>query len=188
MRENKHRTMPRDITLSAVFAVLTSIGAWISIPITPVPVTLQVFFVLLSGAILGSRRGALSQITYLMLGSIGFPIFAGLASGPGVVVGPTGGYLFGFILGAYLTGRIVEVKQTRRLSWMILSTLSGLLPIYLLGSIWLSVWLNGSLTTVLSIGVLPFLPVDALKACLAALIAHRLRATTFFLNNGKGDS
>ncbi len=69
----------REITAPAVFAVLTSIGAWISIPlpITPVPLTLQVFFVLLSGAVLGGRLGALSQIMYMLLGLVGLPVFAG---------------------------------------------------------------------------------------------------------------
>jgi len=166
---------PRDITVSAVFSVLTAIGAWISIPlpITPVPFTLQVFFVLLSGAVLGGRLGALAQIIYLLLGLIGLPVFAGGESGPGVLIGPTGGYLLGFVVGAYLTGRISQNERLSSFIRMAIATLSGLLPIYMLGEIGLWLWLRSSLPVLLMIGVVPFLPLDAVKAIMAAYIASR---------------
>jgi len=169
------RLKPRDVTVSAVFSVLTAIGAWISIPlpITPVPFTLQVFFVLLSGAVLGGRLGALAQIIYLLLGLIGLPVFAGGGSGPGVLVGPTGGYLLGFVLAAYLTGRIAEAKRFPCLIRMTLASLAGLVPIYLLGEIGLWMWLRSSLTVLLMFGVIPFLPADIIKAIIAAYVASR---------------
>jgi len=169
------RSKARDIAASAVFAVLTSIGAWISIPlpITPVPITLQVFFVLLSGVVLGGRLGALSQIIYVLLGLVGLPVFAGGASGPGVLVGPTGGYLVGFVLSAYVTERIVGARSSSGFRWMILAALSGLCPIYLVGEIWLWAWLRSSPTALLVAGILPFLPGDITKAVAAAYVASR---------------
>ena len=168
------RLKPRDVTVSAVFSVLTALGAWVSIPlpITPVPVTLQVFFVLLSGAVLGERLGALAQIIYLLLGLIGLPVFAGGESGPAVLVGPTGGYLVGFVAAAYLTGRLAESSQSSFFR-MLIASVCGLIPIYLLGAIGLWVWLRSSLSALLVIGVIPFLPVDAIKAIIAGYIASR---------------
>ena len=96
----------RDLAMVGLFAALTAIGAWISIPIPPVPFTFQVLFVLLAGAVLGSARGGLSQIVYVLLGVIGLPVFAGGASGPGVLFGPTGGYIFGFIVAAFVVGAL----------------------------------------------------------------------------------
>ena len=166
---------PREITLSAVFAVLTAIGAWISVPlpITPVPFTLQVFFVVLSGAVLGEMMGALAQVIYLLLGLIGFPVFAGGESGPGVLIGPTGGYLVGFVIGAYVTGRIAQTLRSPRLVWMALATMLGLIPIYTLGEIELWLWVRSSFSLLLMAGVIPFLPGDIIKAVVAAFVASR---------------
>ena len=169
------RLKPRDVTVSAVFSVLTALGAWVSIPlpITPVPVTLQVFFVLLSGAVLGERLGALAQIIYLLLGLIGLPVFAGGESGPAVLVGPTGGYLVGFVAAAYMTGRLAKGSRGTSFIRMLMASVCGLIPIYLLGAIGLWVWLRSSLSALLVIGVIPFLPVDAIKAIIAGYIASR---------------
>ena len=165
----------RDITASALFAVLTMIGAWFSIPlpVTPIPITLQVFFVLLSGAILGGRLGGLSQVMYILLGLVGFPVFAGLASGPTVLVGPTGGYLIGFVVGAYVTGRVSQAREFPSFRWLIVATMSGLFPIYLLGNLWLWAWLRSSPMILMFAGILPFLPGDLTKAVLSAYVASR---------------
>lgn len=166
---------PREITSSAVFAVLTAIGAWISmpLPVTPVPFTLQVFFVLLSGAVLGGMMGALAQVIYVLLGLIGFPVFAGGESGPGVLIGPTGGYLVGFVFGAYVTGRTTQKLRSPRLVWMALATVLGLIPIYTLGEIGLWIWVRSSFSLLLMAGVTPFLSGDIIKALVAAFVASR---------------
>jgi biotin transport system substrate-specific component len=90
---NSHNDLKRMV-FAALFASLTAVGAYMKIPLplTPVPVTMQVFFVLLAGCMLGSRWGTISMIVYLLLGIVGFPVFAGGASGLGVLFGPTGGY------------------------------------------------------------------------------------------------
>ena len=164
-----------DLTSSAVFAVLTAIGAWISIPVpfTPVPFTLQVFFVVLSGAVLGAMRGALAQVIYLLLGLFGFPIFAGGEAGPSVLIGPTEGYLFGFVFAAYVSGRIAEKARSPSLRHKTVATLAGLVPIYALGEIGLWLWARTPLSLLLAIGVVPFLPGDIVKAVAAAFVASR---------------
>ena len=175
----------REVTASAVFAVLTCVGAWASIrlPITPVPITLQVFFVLLSGAVLGGRLGALSQVMYILLGISGLPVFAGGASGPGVLVGPTGGYLFGFIAGAYVTGWVGHSFSPTSFRKLILATLLGLCPIYLMGVIWLWFWLKSTPMSVLIAGILPFLPGDIIKAVISAYVASRKQVMQIIHHN-----
>lgn len=165
----------REITASAVFSVLTCVGAWASIrlPFSPVPITLQVFFVLLSGAVLGGRLGALSQVMYILLGVSGLPVFAGGASGPSVLVGPTGGYLFGFIAGAYVTGWVGHSFAPTGFRRLILATIFGLCPIYFMGVIWLWIWLKSTSMIVLVAGILPFLPGDIIKAVVSAYVASR---------------
>jgi biotin transport system substrate-specific component len=163
----------RNRTLVALFAALTAIGAWIQIPISPVPFTFQVLFVLLAGVMLGSRYGALSQIVYVLLGLVGLPVFAGGTSGPGILFGPTGGYLFGFVFGAYLIGKFCEVLKPTFLSFFI-SMVSGIIFIYLLGMVQLAVVANLSLVQAFFAGVLPFIGFDLLKTLIAAFIAVRL--------------
>src|SRR5512133_2023281 len=102
------RTIPGQLLLATGFALLTAMGAAIQIPIGPVPITLQVLFVLLSGLVLGSRMGALSQMEYLAIGFAGAPVFAGGKAGIVALLGPTGGYLVGFVVAAYLAGLIAE--------------------------------------------------------------------------------
>jgi len=94
----------------SIFVVLTSLGAFVRIPLgfTPVPLTLQTFFVLLSGAILGSNLGLFSQAGYLLLGAAGLPIFSGAGSGLLYLFGPTAGYLWGFIIASFVVGRLIN--------------------------------------------------------------------------------
>jgi len=169
----------REITRVALMAALTASGAFIRIPLPYVPLTLQTVFVLLAGAMLGARLGALSQIIYLTVGLAGVPVFAG-GGGPGYVLQPTFGYLIGFIGGAYLVGRLIEDRTTGYIS--ILQTMfSGLGVIYLCGIIYLYLNLNFitgkeiGLGTVIKIGLLIPLPGDVVKTLLAALVATKLK-------------
>jgi biotin transport system substrate-specific component len=170
------KLLAREVTMAAVFAALTAVGAFLSIPLpfSPVPVTLQTFFTYLAGAVLGSYLGALSQIIYLVLGGIGLPIFAGGKAGFGVLMGPTGGYLIGFIVGAFVIGKLVKIKGNPSFGWTLFSMSIGTLVIYLLGVIQLSVWVEG-IHNALIVGVSPFLPGDSLKILLAASIAVKVR-------------
>ena len=102
----------RDITQAGIFTALTAIGAFISIPIGPVPITLQSFFVLLSGIFLGSKKALFSQITYLLLGLIGFPIFAGFSGGIQSIFKPSFGFIIGYVASAYVVGKLTETKTS----------------------------------------------------------------------------
>jgi biotin transport system substrate-specific component len=170
------RISVRGMVFAAMFAALTAVGAFIAIPIGPVPITMQTLFVHLSGALLGSRLGALSQFIYVLAGVIGLPVFAGGASGLGVLLGPTGGYLIGFILGGgFLTGKLVEMKKKPGFIWIALSCVAGLILIYILGVAQLSVVADLPLTRAIAVGVAPFLIGDAIKIIAATFITLKLR-------------
>src|SRR5208337_2009632 len=99
-----------DAILISLFTALTAVGAFIRIPIPYVPLTLQTLMVMFAGLILGSRRGALSQLLYLILGLLGLPIFA-QGGGPAYVLQPSFGFLLGFVAGAYVIGKMVEGER-----------------------------------------------------------------------------
>jgi biotin transport system substrate-specific component len=148
-------------------SVLTALAAHVSIPLpfTPVPITGQTFAVLLVGAALGSRRGAASMALYVAQGLAGLPVFAGGKAGLAVLLGPTGGYLIGFIAAAFVTGWLAERGWDRRPLTTALAMVLGNLVIYLLGVSWLAVFVGISKAPLL--GMVPFLPGDLLKILLA---------------------
>jgi len=164
----------------ATFVILTVIGAKIRIPLpfTPIPMTLQVFFVLLSGSILGSNLGALSQGIYLFLGLIGLPVWSGTESGWQYFFGSTGGYLVGFIAAAYIVGKLTVEKESKfkNIFFSFTGYGAGVILIYALGCLWLAIWANvfnglsWNIGTVLEKGALPFMAADTLKVFGAALI------------------
>ncbi|MGQ9627404.1 MAG: biotin transporter BioY [Anaerolineae bacterium] len=161
-----------EIAAISFFAALTALTARIAIylPFSPVPVTGQVLAVALSGLILGSRRGALSQAEYLVAGLAGLPIFAGGRSGPASLFGPTGGYLVSFVLAAFVAGFISErLRFDARLSAFVAS-MAAVAVIYLGGTSWLAVWLGGDLARAWELGAAPFIIVDLGKALLAASV------------------
>lgn len=165
----------RGMIYASMFGALTAIGALISIPLQPVPVTLQTLFLYLAGSLLGGSLGALSQVLYVILGVIGLPVFSGGKAGLGVFLGPTGGYLIGFIAGAFVTGKIIEVREKPGLVWIVLAMLAGTAAVYTLGV--LQLVLIGKLTVgkAATVGVLPFLPGDALKIAAAAVITMKVK-------------
>lgn len=159
----------------AVFISLTFLGAYLRIylPLTPVPITLQTFFVLLSGAVLGRRLGAISQAGYIILGSLGLPIFAGATGGILYLLGPTGGYLIGFMAASYIVGVMISMKKELTFGWTILAMLTGLVVVYLLGASWLSFVTKSNFSQTFVLGILPFIPGAVLKLLAAAIIFYR---------------
>jgi biotin transport system substrate-specific component len=160
---------------AATFVILMSLGAFVRIPLpfTPIPLTLQTFFVLLSGAFLGSRLGAMTQLSYILLGVFGVPVFSGAGSGLFYLLGPTGGYLMGFILSALFLGRFIGRRQTKLFSVFGLFCLGDLI-ILVCGTVWLKLLLGYSFIKLLSVGLIPFAPGDLLKAGVASLIYLKL--------------
>lgn len=168
----------RDITQIGIFTALTAVGAFISIPIGPVPITLQSFFVLLSGIILGSKKAMFSQITYLLLGLIGFPIFSGFSGGLQHIFKPSFGFIIGYVAAAYVTGKLTEEKTASQYLWA--AVLAGTLIIYTFGLPYmfyiLNIMLNSNLSIVkiLQLGMFAFIPGDMLKAVIIVFFAQKI--------------
>ena len=137
------------------------------LPISPVPITGQTFAVLMLAALLGSRRGVLAMIAYLIEGALGLPVFAG-GIGLAALIGPTGGYLVGFIAVAYVVGRLAEMGWDRRVITTIAAMLAGEIVLYTFGVCWLAIMTN--IRTALMIGLYPFIVGDILKIALAAAV------------------
>jgi len=173
----------KDFILVALFAGLTAVGAFISIPLGAVPITLQLLFTLLSGILLGGNLGALSQIVYVILGLVGLPIFAGGKSGVGIIFSPTFGFLIGYIICAFIVGRFCErlITKKKNLLFNILLTCTlGVMLVYLFGVPYMYIILTRinkvSMTFIgaLKAGCLIFLPGDCLKILLSSLLAVKL--------------
>ena len=166
----------RAIVASLVGAGVTAICAQIGfhLPGNPVPVTLQVFAVVLCGMMLGGKLGAIAQIEYLAVGAAGAPVFAGFKAGWPALIGPTGGYLVAFVAAAFVVGSITERIERRALRSAVAAGLLGVGVIYILGRAWFAVWL-GDLSGLRSwaLGVAPFAGIDALKVLAAAAIWSR---------------
>ncbi len=164
----------RMVVLASLMAALTAVGAYIYVPLGPVPIVLSTLFVILSGLLLGSRWGLASMGLYLLVGAIGIPVFAGGKGGVAHFFGPTGGYLFGYILASWITGFVSERSPGR---WIldILAVVIGSLAIYGLGVPWLKLVTQMSWTKALIVGVVPFLIGDVLKAAIAIVLARSVR-------------
>lgn len=163
------------ITRAALMAAVTAVAAQITVPLTPVPFTLQVLAVILSGLLLGARVGAISQAIYVLVGAVGVPVFSGFTGGLGHVLGPTGGYLISYPLSAAVAGlaaQTVARASRRRALWTgFLWGCAGLAIIYAFGTTWLAVVSGLSPTEAVAAGVLPFVIFDFMKVALAALVA-----------------
>ena len=159
-----------DAVLVVGFACLTAAFAQISFWIGPVPITGQTFAVLLAGALLGSRRGALSQLTYLAIGATGIPHWFALGGPIGIarLIGPTGGYLIGFVAVAFVVGWLAERGWDRRVWTAALAMLAGEVVLYVFGLSWLAHFVPGE--AVLQAGLYPFVVGDLIKVFAAALV------------------
>ena len=170
----------RNLILTALFAALTAIGAFIRIPFAFSSITLQFFFTAMAGILVGARFGAASQAVYVLLGLVGLPIFT-QGGGFGYVLQPTFGFLVGLIPAAWLIGFMS--RKSSSFWWQCLSCLAGLGVLYLVGMPYMAVILNiymgkgMGLWALLMAGMLPFLPGDMLKIVVTALLCQRLRPT-----------
>ncbi|KAB2909523.1 MAG: biotin transporter BioY [Ignavibacteriales bacterium] len=159
------------------FAVLMAVAAQITIPMKPVPTTLQSMIVVLAGAMLGSKKGFYSQIAYLAMGFIGLPVFAAapdLAPGFARLFGPTGGYLLSFPIAAWLTGAITERRSDYLSS--VLAFFAAHLVILTIGALFLDIFITGSFETTLQLGVVIFSLSTVVKVLAASLIFKSLKS------------
>lgn len=164
----------RMTVYASLMSALIAAGAFIAIPVGPVPIVLQNFFVLLSGLLLGGRWGLASVGVYLTAGALGLPVFAGGTGGIGRIAGPTGGYLIGYLPAVYLTGRISEAAGNRK-GYDLLALAAGVAVIYACGVPWLKMVTGMSGDKALMIGLYPFIAGDLLKVAAAIPVAGVLR-------------
>ncbi|MCC3144409.1 biotin transporter BioY [Halanaerobium sp. Z-7514] len=153
---------------AALMTALTAVGAYLIIPLpfSPVPITLQTFFVILSGRLLGKKYGALSQITYLLLGAAGLPIFSGGRGGLGVLAGPTGGFLISFITAAWIAGHYYNQEKKNFFIYA-----AAVLSNYIIGSTYFILITGTEIPAALSMTVIPFIPGDIFKIILVMILA-----------------
>ena len=195
------------LALCGLFAAIMAVCSMITIPLgfTPVPVNLGTLGVFLTGGILGKKYGTVSMSVYVLIGAIGIPVFAGFRGGLGVLAGPTGGYIIGYIVAVFLIGLMIEASSkgnvvaferpssavdsssagsassaggsSRRPSHAIIAIamVIGLLACYLLGTIWFIISTGTGVWASLVACVFPFLPGDALKIAAATILVRRLR-------------
>lgn len=159
------------ITLSAVFTALTAVCSWISftVPGTSVPINLATFAVLLTGVMLGHKYGALSMTVFLLLGAMGVPVFHSFTGGLGILAGPTGGFLIGYIFlamagGFYREGRVPFIA----------AAFIGETILYLCGCAWFTISTGSGWGAALTACVLPFIPGDIVKVIAVWFVSHRL--------------
>jgi biotin transport system substrate-specific component len=166
----KQLDLGRSIALIVAFSLLTAIAAQIAIPLpfSPVPITGQTFAVLLTGALLGSRLGALTMIAYLVEGASGMPFFSNGHGGlPFLLFSPTAGYLFAYPAAAFATGWLAERGWDKRFTTAMAAMLLGSLIILVSGWAWLAIGM-GSASKAFFAGIAPFVPGDLIKAALGA--------------------
>ena len=165
----------KNMALCGMFAALFVLCAWLSIPIGDISITLQTFAMFLCLRVLGGKLGTLTIFVYLLLGAIGVPVFSGFRGGIGALLGPTGGYLTGFLFCSLIYWLLTSLFPTRQ----ILAMLAGLLVCYLCGSLWyyqfyLSSGGSGTITVILIQNLLLYLPPDLLKLFLALQLSKRI--------------
>lgn len=158
----------RKMVLCSLFAALTAICAWLSIPVLDIAYTMQTFAIFLTLGILGGKWGTVSILIYLTLGAVGLPVFSGFQGGLGIMLGITGGYLWGFLA----TGLVYWGLEKL---WKPLAMGLGLLACYLCGSLWFLLYAGGSgLMVALAKCVVPYLLPDCVKLALALILSRRV--------------
>ena len=170
----------KDMTLCGLLAALIAICSWISIP-AAVPFTLQTFAVFAAVLLLGGKRGSLAVAVYLLLGAVGLPVFSGFKGGVSALLGPTGGYILGFLISALLIWA-VTARFGEKLGVLIAALLLGLAVCYAFGTAWFVVVYSRakgpiSVGAALGMCVVPFILPDLLKIALALLLSNRLKTS-----------
>lgn len=162
-----------NLILSGLFASVTVLCAWITIP-TAIPFTLQTLAIFLTALLLEAKYGLLSVFIYISMGLIGLPVFSGFQGGVGVLLGPTGGFIMGFLFIILMSALFRKVFPDKML-WRIISISAGLLLCYLSGTLWFMFVSNADFLSALTICILPCLPFDIIKIATALILYKRLR-------------
>lgn len=172
----------RDMILTALFTALMIVGAMVKILLPTVPMSLQTFFCALAGIILGARLAMLSQIIYVLIGLAGVPVFT-QGGGPMYIFNPTFGYLLGFIISAYIIGKLSENYKNINFTKALFSLLCGLFSLYLVGTTYLYFIVKYyvgnvemTISSAIAVGVLPFIIKDIILYVLVSFVAVKVKA------------
>lgn len=169
----------KNIIYCAMFATITAILAQISIPLPGgVPLTLQTFAVSLAGIILGSKRGFIAILVYVLMGCFGIPVFAGFTGGAGIVAGATGGFIISFPIMAFIIGLVCE--RTDNKIFIFLGMVLGSIVNYAVGAVQFAIVTNSTLYNAFLVSVLPFILVGLIKALLATIIGSTIKNNKAF--------
>lgn len=170
MRDQKLKFLVVD----ALFAVIIALLAQVAIPLGPIPLTGQTFAIGLAATILGARHGTISVLVYIVLGAVGIPIFQGMTAGIGIIFGPTGGFIIGFIFNALLTGWLLE-KTKFTVPYAIVANILGAIVTLIFGVLWLKVSTGLDWPAAFLTGMVPFIIPGIIKAVFAALLGILIR-------------
>ncbi len=179
----KNKISTKSLTLCGVFSALTAILSQIAIPMTPVPINLATFSIMLAGTLLGWKLGTVSVIVYVALGAVGIPVFSGFRGGLSVLVGPTGGYIIGYVFCVFLVGIIYEkVKFCKKAVTLPIAMIVATFVLYSFGTAWYMYLTKNPLEFAMMNCVVPFLVGDALKIAGVTLLTIRLEKTQIKTN------
>ena len=180
MRDNKIQ----NLTLTALMAAILCIMGPIVIPIGMVPLSFANMAIYLAIILLDKKKALISTTIYLLMGLVGIPVYSGFSAGAGKLLGPTGGYLIGYLALSFLGGILLEKRKCRekgKLFNQIMALSVGTLGLYLVGTVWLMYQSKLNLTTALSVGVFPFVFFDIVKIILAISIGNSIKRRLQFL-------
>lgn len=178
MKEKKFLTV-KDMVLIAVFTALIAVCSLIQIPVGAIPFTLQTFAIFTTAGLLGTKRGIISLIAYILLGTIGVPVFAGGKGGPAIIAGPTGGYITGFVFTIIIISVLMKFAKSDKsyinLIITMIAMILGDLACMTIGTIQFATVMKTSIAAALSYCVVPFVITDLVKMALSVLVINRMR-------------
>ncbi len=181
MRNQKTKTLVLISIMTAITCILGPLS--IAIPISPVPISFTNLAIYFTAILLGGKKGTISCLVYLLIGFAGVPVFSGFSAGPAKLLGPTGGYLIGFVFMSIISGFFVD-KFENKIQMYILGMILGTIVTYALGTVWLAYQANLTLKAALFAGVIPYIPADFIKIAIAAIngpiIKKRLKKSGVF--------
>ena len=163
----------QQIAMIAVMTAVTCVLAPLSVPIGPVPISLTNLVIYFSLFILGTKKGTISYLIYLLIGLVGIPVFSGFTGGPAKLAGPTGGYIIGFIVMAVIAGLVID--NCHKPLIQLVGMIAGTIVCYLLGTIWFCIVADSTFKAALGICVIPFIPADLIKMIIAMIIGPMIK-------------
>ena len=172
----KPKMTTQTIALIAVMTAVTCVLAPFSLPIGPVPISFTNLTIYIGLYVLGMKKETISCAVYLIIGLAGVPVFSGFSGGPGKLIGPTGGYLIGFVPMAIVAGFFIDKFDGKRVP-SILGMVIGTAICYTLGTAWFCIQADSQLVNALGLCVFPFLPGDAVKIVVAAVFGPQIQKT-----------